>query len=591
MSAVPAVGVCLSLAAGSLTELQQRLAAVNAARANRTPEARAAGRQSGLPSTSPGSAARGRATRVDLIEIRLDALRDRPAESLSTAELADLCARAAVPLIVTCRPRWEGGGYGAESNADVGASSSEVERIQLLRRALDAGAAYIDVELEAASAAELVGEVGDRVVLSWHAAAPINLADVAGRAELESRIKACLELRPAVVKLVAPARSPADAIPLLDALRELVAAGQHATAFCMDEEGRASRLLALAQGGCWIYARESDALAPAASSAPTATGQWSLDDLAALRTHRWSSASALYGVLGDPVEHSLSPLIFNAAFADQELDAAYLPMGGADLPAVLRLAEHVGIRGLSVTMPHKQAVLRSCAEVSGTARRIGAVNTLVVGESGWRGHNTDGTGVVGALMPHLQLRDARATVLGAGGAARGAVVALAEAGARVRVLNRTLERARELADLAAEVASAVIAVAPVTPGSADVDSKIAGQRGRASFGALDDFPNEGCDVLVDATSVGMKDAADTAIPTAWLNGDEVVLDMVYRPLETALLRGAAERGCVTVPGLEMFLLQAAEQYRLWFDREPPMEPMRSAALAALAVGVCGVQGS
>jgi shikimate dehydrogenase len=260
---------------------------------------------------------------------------------------------------------------------------------------------------------------------------------------------------------------------------------------------------------------------------------------------------ALCGIILHPAGHTLSPLIHAAAYAELGLDARYhafdVPLERVrDAVAGMR---GLGLRQLSVSLPLKEAVLALADRASDAARAIGAANTLTrVGEA-LVADNTDWIGVVRSLEPLGSWRGARALVLGAGGAARATVYALRQLGAQVRVHARTRARAEKLAgDLGAELAPA-------------------------------DSP---WDLLINATPVGMHpETGSTPFELGRLNSAGTVLDLVYRPLETRLLREARARGCRTLDGLDMLVHQAVEQIRLWSGRSASAAPLRAAALAEL----------
>jgi shikimate dehydrogenase len=269
-----------------------------------------------------------------------------------------------------------------------------------------------------------------------------------------------------------------------------------------------------------------------------------------------NASTALAAVIGHPVRHSLSPALHNAAYAACGLDWAYLAFEVAEgrAPAALEAMRTLGLRGLSVTMPHKDAVAACVDDLSDSARRLGAVNCV-----GWHGdrlvgHNTDGDGLVDALAADAGLAPAGldTVVLGAGGAARSIIEALARRGARsVTVINRD-------------------------PLRAEVAARLAGPAGRV--GQLDDLGR--ADLVVNATSVGMGTDELPADPSR-LHGAQVVVDVVYHPLETAWLREAAARGARTVDGLAMLVHQAARQFTLWTSLAAPVVDMVSAARAEL----------
>lgn len=267
----------------------------------------------------------------------------------------------------------------------------------------------------------------------------------------------------------------------------------------------------------------------------------------------------VYGLIGDPVEHSLSPVMHNAAFSVLGMEARYhaFRVEGAEVGDAVRGAAALGIGGLNVTIPHKRSVMDHCDSLSDDAEVIGAVNTLEF-DGGVTGHNTDVEGVRLALEREVgDLSGTRALVLGAGGAARAVVVALAREGCEVTVLNRTVEKAADLAELAR------------------------GLGAEADHGGLDERSRAGeFDLVINTTSVGME-SDETLLEAGDIEGASYVFDAVYRPLETRLLREAVEAGATPVDGLGMLVLQGAESLRIWTDREPPVGEMERAARKAL----------
>lgn len=273
-----------------------------------------------------------------------------------------------------------------------------------------------------------------------------------------------------------------------------------------------------------------------------------------------TASTRVAGVIGDPVGHSLSPVIHNAAFRALELDWVYLafpvPAGaGADAVAAMRT---LGLDGLNVTMPHKADVIAGVDRLSPTAEALGSVNTIhrLAGEL--VGESTDGAGFVDALVRDegFDPTDRRVVVFGAGGAARAVIHALAQAGAAdIAVVNRTATKADQAMALAPSVAR------------------------RGTEGDVDD-----ADLVVNATSVGMAGTAEAdavLLDTARLRPGQVVADLVYHPIRTPLLAAARERGAVAVTGLGMLIHQAAHGFRLWTGEDPPLEVMSAAALGAL----------
>ncbi|MFA4945575.1 MAG: shikimate dehydrogenase [Lentisphaeria bacterium] len=271
-----------------------------------------------------------------------------------------------------------------------------------------------------------------------------------------------------------------------------------------------------------------------------------------------------YAVLGFPVGHSLSPCMHNAAFAALGLDAAYeaIEVAPAELPAVFARLRREGYGGWNCTVPHKEAAATLVDEVAPEARRIGSVNTVVCRDGRLTGHSTDGYGLLAAAREAFAFAPpgARVAIVGCGGAGRAAAFALAGAGvARLLLLNRTPERAAELArELACHEPRCQVAAA----GLADAAALAA---------AL-----AGIELLVQATSLGLKPGDPAPLPAAAIPAGCAVLDMIYR--DTPLLRAAAAHGCRTADGLGMLLHQGARSFRLWTGREAPLEIMRAALL-------------
>jgi shikimate dehydrogenase len=263
----------------------------------------------------------------------------------------------------------------------------------------------------------------------------------------------------------------------------------------------------------------------------------------------------VYGLIGNPVGHSLSPPMHEAGYETLGIDARYVtfepPEDGA--VAAIEGADALGVSGLNVTIPFKRDVL-DAVDPDPLAERIGAVNTVDLSGERPTGHNTDAVGAVRALRSHGVDLTGRAVVVGAGGAGRAVAFGLADEGLTVDVANRTVERARDLA--------------------ADVPD--------ATGHGLDALPDllADADVLVNATSVGMEEDA-TPVPADALHGDLAVLDAVYQPLETRLLRDAADAGATTVDGAWMLLYQGVEAFERWTGREAPVDEMNEALRARL----------
>lgn len=273
-----------------------------------------------------------------------------------------------------------------------------------------------------------------------------------------------------------------------------------------------------------------------------------------------SANTRTFGILGYPVRHSLSPAMQTAAFAALGIDARYLAYEvppKAFEPALLGAAR-LGFGGLNVTVPHKREAFRLAASLDPSAVLTGAVNTLVPCEGGWRGHNTDAPGFAGAVIDELGFvpRGGRAAILGAGGAARAAVVGLCHAGIQeILISNRNMEGAHALvADLAKRVGP--VRLEALTPEA--IPARLAA-----------------ADLLASATPLGLDPQGQWPWPLERIDAGVLVYDMAYGAAETVLVRQALDRGMRAASGRRMLLLQGAEGFRLWTGREPPLEVMES----------------
>lgn len=452
---------------------------------------------------------------ADLVELRLDTVSDPdPAAAL---------AGRTRPVIVTCRPEWEGGTF----------SGSEDERRRILAAALSLGAEYVDLEWRAGFD-DLLAVDPRRIVLSYHDFAGIP-ADVGGI------VAAMRATGAAVVKLAVRASGLSDCL----VLRDVIAAAnpQKCVLVGMGEAGLPTRILAGRYGSAWTYAGDSGAV-----------GQLSpremIDDY---RVRDIGERSAVYGVVGAPVSHSVSPAMHNAALRVCGIDAVYLPLAAADAGDFIRFGRAIGLSGASVTIPFKVELFERVDRVSAAAARIGAVNTIYVADGKWVGDNTDEAAFLQPLRERgVSLAGLRASVLGAGGSARAVAAALASSGAQITIHARSRERARAVA----RQVSAAVGAWPPSGGS--------------------------WDLVVNCTPVGMHPLRDaTPLPAEALTGN-LVYDLVYNPPRTRLLREAAAAGCDTVGGLDMLVAQAEEQFRLWTGMRPPGRVMRDAALRRLS---------
>ena len=265
--------------------------------------------------------------------------------------------------------------------------------------------------------------------------------------------------------------------------------------------------------------------------------------------------TSLYALIGNPVAHSLSPLMHNQAFAATGRNAVYLALRVTDPGPALTGIRALNFKGLSVTLPHKVAVMEYLDEIDEIAAKIGAVNTVVNDNGKLTGYNTDCPGAVEALRTRTSIDGKSVALIGAGGAARAVGFGLVAAGGRVTVLNRSRPNGEQLA--------------------ADL---------QADFLPLSEWKPEPYEILINTTPVGMHPDTDAnPIPKKELSKDMVVMDIVYNPLKTRLLKAAQAHGCLTVNGAAMFVFQGAQQFELWTGQKAPVDIMHRVVLEALGV--------
>jgi len=430
-------------------------------------------------------------------------------------------------LIATCRRRVGGGEFAGDAN----------EELYWLMQAREAGCTWCDLEVE--TLRELPGKsvhgyaVPEKVLLSMHdfRRTPVFPRKLAVPAKGGAR----------AIKVAAMVRSVSDSARIL----KLARSSRDVVAIAMGEIGLPARVLAL---------REGSALAYAPVAAATAPGQIPLRDLKGLyRAHELTRATRVYGVIGNPVGHSLSPLLHNAGYIAAGKDAVYLPFLVENLKDFLKALPEFGVRGFSVTLPHKEKIFAHLEEVEPLAEKIGAVNTVTVRKNGTLyGSNTDYVGILRALERKMKLRGSRVVIYGAGGSARAAAFALAQAGANIFICARRPEAARKLAE--------AVGGEPI---------------------ARSDLRGLEFDAIVNATPTGMyPDEKVSPLAKGELNCS-LVMDLIYRPIRTKLLRLAASRKIACVSGAEMFLAQGFAQWEHWMGSKAPESIVRNAVLRAL----------
>jgi 3-dehydroquinate dehydratase / shikimate dehydrogenase len=457
------------------------------------------------------------------LELRLDSL-PKPAAALDKLKKF-FAEHRDVNAIATCRRKAHGGSF----------SGSLASELDILIQAAQAGCQIIDLEVESAEEAKpaqlaKLKSAGAALLISFH--------DFTRTKGLDQAAKRMERFLPDFVKVVSTARSLADNIAVLRLIEDLSVTSQ-VVGIAMGEEGIVSRVLGLRAGAAFTFASFADdaETAPGQVTARTLHDLYHIDQL--------DPATRIFGVAGNPIAHSLSPAMHNAAFHREKVNAVLLPLKTRALNDLLTLVRELPLSGVAVTMPLKQEVLPHLANMDPFTARIGACNTLRTGADGkLYGFNTDVAGVVRPLERRLRLKGARVAVLGAGGAARAAVFGLVEQGADVFIVNRTHESAVALA-----------------------------RKAKAKAMKHEQFAKNRFDVLINTTPCGMA-GTKQALP---IEEDELnaglVFDMVYNPVETALLKLARSRGIPIITGLEMFVEQGARQFEIWTGKPAPETEM------------------
>jgi 3-dehydroquinate dehydratase/shikimate dehydrogenase len=467
-----------------------------------------------------------------MLELRLDFLNRAP-------EMKRLLDNRPCPLVATIRKPEDGGRW----------KGTEEQRRMLLRQCIASGFDWVDLETGVADVIRRFGST--KRIVSYHNQdnVPENLEDIYDRMQQQDAD---------VVKLAVTAQQPEDNVRILNLLKS---AKKPTVAHCMGDIGFPSRLLALKFGAPFIYA----AFNPERVIAP---GMPSMHDMQTIYpVGSMNAEMTVYGVIGDPVAHSLSPLLHNRLFREYGINAVYLPfrVPRGTLESFLNAFDSIPVQGYSVTIPHKEAAAVIARKSDDNVKQTRAANTLtrLANEPGFAAANTDYQAVIDSILTAIgpsedgkppTLGGKMVVLLGAGGVGRAIAHALKKAGCIITISNRTTERAHVLA--------------------AEVEGRVLEWMGRHVTN---------CDILVNATSVGMyPNLDDTPIHAGYLQPNMVVFDTVYNPESTVLVKAARQRNCRVVTGLEMFVRQAALQFEMFTGKQPPLEELREIVRRALS---------
>jgi 3-dehydroquinate dehydratase / shikimate dehydrogenase len=463
------------------------------------------------------------------LELRLDYLSQPAAALPKLKNFLEMHPEATA--IATCRRALNGGKF----------KGSVAAELAVLLKAADVGFPLVDIELQSAKSlkADQLRGLTDRVglIISYH--------DFRATKKLEELFAEMSKYPADFYKVVSTATNLSDNVVMMKFL-EANSAKHEMVGLCMGEQGIISRVLGVRAGSIFTFGA-------AKSGEETAPGQVLFNELRDIyRIDNVDAATQVYGVAGDPVEHSLSPIMMNAAFRREAVNAVYLSLHAKSLKDLLACVRDIPIRGLSITMPYKQDIVEALENSDALTRQIGACNTLVRSlDAKLYGFNTDVGGIVAPLEQRLHLAGARILVIGAGGVGRAAAFGLKAKGAEVFITNRTPEKAQKLA-----------------------------RQAKAKYLKRAEVAKTTFDVIINATPVGMSNGKQSPLEDKELN-TKYVFDLVYIPAETRLIKMARARNIQVISGLEMFVQQGARQFEIWTGKPAPIAEMGYVVTKAL----------
>lgn len=444
-----------------------------------------------------------------------------------------LYERGEVTAIATCRRASTGGKFKGTIPAE----------LEILEKAAQSGCHLIDIELQTA---EHTKPAQMKKLRSFGAALIISHHDFEGTKNLDATFDRILPYQPEFVKIVATAKTLSDNVTMMRFL-EKRRDEANIIGISMGEQGTISRVLGLRSGSVFTFAaaHAGEETGPGQIEARTLRETWRIDQI--------DASTKVYGVAGNPVRHSLSPLMHNMAFRRETVNGVFLPLQTARLSDLLTLTREVPLHGLAITMPFKTDIIKHLAKTDALSEKIGACNTVVRSQDGkLYGFNTDVAAVIRPLERRLPLRGAKVLVLGAGGAGRAAVFGLVEKGAEVFIWNRTAETAKKLA-----------------------------RQAKAKIIRREQIVKTNFDVIINTTPVGMRGVKPLSLLEPKELNTRLVFDLVYNPIDTPLIRMAREKGLPVITGVEMFVHQGARQFEIWTGKPAPEEEMLRVVVHAL----------
>jgi 3-dehydroquinate dehydratase / shikimate dehydrogenase len=465
------------------------------------------------------------------LEFRLDYL-EKPLLALPKLKHF-LTDNTAATGIATCRRETNGGKF----------SGTVAAEVEILSKASASGFHLIDLELESVESLkkgelQKLRDAGAALIISHH--------DFSATKDLDGVYERIAPFQPDFIKIVPTAKMLTDNVTLIRFLERMTDSAD-IIGICMGDAGIISRVLGVRAGSAFTFA----AATPGEETGPGQIAARTLIDT--YRIDQVDAATKIYGVAGNPIKSSLSPVMMNTAFRRETVNAVYLALQTNKIADLLKLVNEIPIQGLSVTMPLKQEIMEHLEKTDPLSAKIGACNTVLRAQDGkLYGFNTDVAGIIGPLEKRMSLRGAKALVLGAGGAARAAVFGLRDKGAEVFILNRTPETA----------------------------AKLAKQSGAKTI-KKDALAKTAFDVIINATPIGMTGQKGAQVLEAKDLNTKLVFDLVYNPVETPLLRLARQQSIPIITGVEMFVTQGARQFEIWTGKPAPEEEMLRVVIHAL----------
>ena len=465
---------------------------------------------------------------ADLIELRLDYLDKLNPENIK--KIMKFCRK---PVIATVRKNDEGGFHKIDEN----------KRVELIKKCIDYGADFIDIEYSTNKVllkGILKNKKSSKIIVSYH-----NFKETPSN--LIKTYKNIKKLNPDLIKIVTNANSVADNFRIFEITKKASKDKKKIIAFCMGSYGQFSRILGNLFGSSITYASVD-------KGKESASGQLTLNEMVnSYRIKKINKNTKIAGLIGNPVEHSWSHIIHNSAFEKLKVNAVYLKFRVDEFKKFIDYFKKLNSLGFSVTIPHKIEAMSCLNKIDDKAKKIGAINTIVIRNKRLIGYNTDCDGAIQALKAKTSLKGKNVVILGAGGSSRAISYGLIQENADVVILNRTTDKAQKIA----------------------IDFG-------CNYGSLNALKKLDYDILINTTPIGMHPNVDEIpIDSGLIKKNKIVFDIVFNPYKTMLLKIAEKKNCTIIPGFEMLIYGAMLQFKLWTNKNAPENLMRNKVLRHL----------